>query len=80
MKTVYLFRDYDYHAHPRRTVRFHAGITYSRVLELAAHEIERNGAGRIIAPEAAGTYLTRDLSRQSVATVDASHAFRPRKR
>ena len=50
MKTVELFRDFDYHAHPRKTVRFHAGCTYSRVLELAAHEIERHGAGRIISP------------------------------
>jgi hypothetical protein len=65
VKTVYLFRDFDYHPHPRRTVRFHAGITYARVLELAAIEIERAGAGRIIAPCAAGSYLTRD----------ARHAF-----
>ena len=70
MKTVELFRDFDYRPHPRRTVRFYAGVTYARVLELAAQDIERNGAGRIID---AGTYSTRDLT-------DASHAFKPRNR
>ena len=71
MKTVELFRDFDYRAHPRKTIRFHANTTYSRVLELAAQEIERSGAGRILAPpDAAGTYLTRD----------ASQAFKPRHR
>jgi hypothetical protein len=69
MKTVELFRDFDYRPHPRKTVRFHAGTTYSRVLELAASEIERAGAGCIVSPDAAGGYLTRD----------ASHAFRPGK-
>ena len=73
MKTVELFRDFDYRTHPRRTVRFHGGVTYARVLELAAQEIERNGAGRIIPPDAAGSYLTRDM-------IDASHAFKPRPR
>jgi hypothetical protein len=72
VKTVELFRDFDYPLHPRRTVRFHGGVTYARVLELAAREIERKGAGRII-PDAAGTYITRDL-------IDAGHAFRHRKR
>jgi hypothetical protein len=63
MKTVELFQDYDYHPHKRKTVRFHSGITYTRVLEIAAHEIERNGAGRILSPsDAPGTYLTRDAS------------------
>ena len=74
MKTVELFRDYDYPLHPRRTVRFCAGTTYSRVLELAAREIERHGAGRIISPcDPAGSYLTRDM-------VDAGYAFRPKGR
>ena len=69
MKTVYLTRDFDYRPHPRRCVRFHAGTTYSRVLELAAQEIERKGAGRIVhKPSDAAGDLTRD----------ASHAFRPR--
>jgi hypothetical protein len=72
MKTVELFRDFDYPLHPRRTVRFCAGTTYSRVLELAAREIERHGAGRIISPcDPAGSYLTRDM-------VDAGYAFRPK--
>jgi hypothetical protein len=73
VKTVEMSRDFDYRPHPRKLVRFHAGVTYARVLELAAQEIERNGAGRIISPDAAGTYSTRDLT-------DARHAFRPRKR
>lgn len=74
MKTVYLTRDFDYRPHPRRTVRFHAGITYSRVLELAAREIERNGAGRIVDTplDAAGGDVT-------TSPVDASHAFKPRR-
>ena len=76
MKTVEMISDYDYRPHPRRTVRFRGGITYSRVLEIAARRIERAGAGRIITapdPDAAGSYLTRDM-------IDAGHAFRPRKR
>jgi hypothetical protein len=73
MKTVELFSDFDYRPHPRRTIRFAGGITYARVLELAAREIERKGAGRIVSPQdAAGDYQRRDL-------VDASDAFRPRK-
>ena len=72
MKTVHLFRDFDYHAHPRKTVRFHAGCTYARVLELAAREIAHSGAGRILDGQAgaAGSYLTRD----------ARPAFEPRRK
>ena len=74
MKTVELFVDFDYPLHPRRTVRFRGGVTYARVLEIAAREIERHGAGRVISPcDPAGTYLTRDM-------VDAGHAFRPKRR
>lgn len=40
--------DYDYRPHPRMSVRFVAGYTYRRVLEVAAREIERVGAGRIV--------------------------------
>jgi len=72
MQTVYFNRDYHYSLHPRRTVRFRAGVTYARVLEIAAREIERQGAGRIVvmpSGDAAGTDI-----------VDARHAFRPRKR
>jgi hypothetical protein len=57
-------------------VRFRGGTTYARVLEIAAREIERHGAGRILTaldPDAAGSYLTRDM-------VDAGHAFRPKRR
>ena len=70
MKTVELFRDFDYRPHPRKTVRFQSGVTYARVLEAAAREIERAGAGRIVMPSSdpAGTYLTRD----------ARAAFQPR--
>ena len=74
MKTVEMFRDFDYRPHPRKTVRFHGGITYARVLETAARQIEAAGAGRIATPSGpAGTYLTRDM-------VDAGHAFRKGKR
>ena len=70
MKTVEMFRDYDYRPHPRRMVRFLGGTTYARVIEAAATEIERAGAGRIALPsDPASTYLVRD----------ASAAFRPRK-
>lgn len=67
MKTVYVTRDYDYRAHPRRLVRFLAGTTYSRVIERAAQAIESAGAGRILG------------SRDAAGTVDASHAFKVRK-
>lgn len=70
MKTVYLDRDFDYPLHPRRFVRFYAGTTYSRVLELAAREIERKGAGRIVDPDKPGDAADR--------IVDASHAFKHR--
>ena len=51
-------------------VRFLGGTTYARVIEAAATEIERAGAGRIALPsDPASTYLVRD----------ASAAFRPRK-
>jgi hypothetical protein len=72
MKTVEVWHDFDYHAHPRKTVRFHGGCTYARVLELAAKEIERHGAGRILDGQAgaAGSYLTRD----------ARPAFEPRRK
>jgi hypothetical protein len=66
MKSVEVFRDFDYQAHPRRTIRFHAGVTYTRVLEAAAKAIERAGAGRVVGQaDAAGSII------------DASHAFRP---
>jgi hypothetical protein len=68
MKTVTMLRDYDYAPHPRRSIHFRAGVTYARVLEAAAREIERAGAGRILCPpDTAGTYIVKD----------ASHAFRP---
>jgi hypothetical protein len=65
MKTVELFRDFDYIA-GRKTVRFHGGVIYSRVLEAAAAAIEQAGAGRVVGQaDAAGS------------VIDASHAFRP---
>jgi len=69
MKTVEMFQDYDYRAHPRRTVRFLAGVTYAHVIESAVREIVDAGAGRIVTSHAVGTYLTRD----------ASAAFRPKR-
>jgi hypothetical protein len=66
MKTVELFRDFDFPLHPRRSVRFRAGITYSRVLEIAAREIERKGAGRIV---------DTDKPRDAASDIDARHAF-----
>lgn len=65
MKTVYVTRDFDYRAHPRRLVRFAAGVTYSRVIERAAQAIENAGAGRILLASSAGN------------SIDASGAFRP---
>jgi hypothetical protein len=70
MKIVELFRDYDYVAHPRRTIRFYGGVTYTRVIERAAQAIEQAGAGRIIISVAAGT---------SSDVKDASHAWRRRR-
>ena len=72
MKTVMMERDFDYRPHPRKMVRFHGGCTYARVLELAAREIERHGAGRILDGQAgaAGSYLIRD----------ARPAFEPRRK
>jgi hypothetical protein len=70
MKTVYLDRDFNYPLHPRRSVRFRGGTTYARVLEIAAREIERHGAGRIV-PMPSGA--------AGLPLVDCSHAFKPRK-
>lgn len=61
--------DFDYHAHPRVTIRFFAGVTYARVIEAAARAIERAEAGRIVTPPGAAG-----------CNVDARHAFRARKR
>jgi hypothetical protein len=69
MKTVEMFIDFDYRPHPRKTVRFHKGVTYARVLEAAAFQIERAGAGRIVTGQA----------NDAAGTVDASHAFRIRR-
>lgn len=73
MKTVELFREYRYTpATDRRvTIRFEGGMIYRRVLETAAREIERKGAGRIIsAPQAGAT---------GIPVADAGHAFRRRR-
>jgi hypothetical protein len=48
VKTVELFRTFDYRPDPRRCVRFVAGKTYAHVLERAAQAIEHSGAGRIV--------------------------------
>ena len=62
MKTVSMIRDFDYVAHPRRTVRFQAGVIYTRVIERAAQAIEQAGAGRIVSSVAAGTSNVTDAS------------------
>jgi hypothetical protein len=67
MKTVFMLRTYDYRPHPARAVRFLEGVTYSHVLEAAAREIEREGAGRIV-------YAHEEM------TIDAGPVFRPGKR
>jgi hypothetical protein len=68
VKTVELFRDFDYQAHPRKTVRFHGGVIYSHVLEAAAKAIERAGAGRVVGQAGAAGSI-----------IDASRAFKVRK-
>lgn len=73
MKTVELFHEYFYvPATDRRImVRFEGGVIYKRVLETAAREIERKGAGRIVsAPQADAT---------GMRILDAGHAFRRRR-
>jgi len=70
MKTVYLNRDYDFPLHPRRSVRFRSGTTYDRVLEIAAREIERKGAGRIVSKPLDAAGLPDDM-------IDARQAFKP---
>jgi hypothetical protein len=69
MKTVEMVSDFDYRPHPRMTIRFLAGVTYVRVLEFAAREIERAGAGRVVSKpsDAAGLH-------------DASNAYRFRRK
>jgi hypothetical protein len=71
MKTVQMLRDYRYVPHPRRSIHFAAGVTYTRVIDAAARQIEAAGAGRILSPDVASNgYLTRD----------ASHAWRINRR
>jgi len=67
MKTVEVWRDFDYRCHRRKFVRFRAGITYRRVLENAARAIERAAAGRIVGSD---SDTAGDLVR------DARNAFR----
>jgi hypothetical protein len=63
MKTVQMLRDFAYRPHPRRSIHFAAGITYTRVIDAAARQIEAAGAGRILSPDvAANGYLIRDAS------------------
>jgi hypothetical protein len=67
MKTVELYRDFDYAADPRKTVRFHGGVTYASVIEAAAAAIEHAGAGRIVSKPS-----------DPAGSIDASHAFKRR--
>jgi hypothetical protein len=71
MKTVELYRSFDYRPNSHMTVRFIGGITYQHVLEMAARQIERAGAGRIVANE---TEVT-----DSANVVDARNAFKRRR-
>jgi hypothetical protein len=73
MKSVELFRTFDYHPHARLTVRFAEGVIYTRVLEAAAKAIERAGAGRIV--ELGGDGAAGDYQH---TIIDASHAWRRR--
>jgi hypothetical protein len=71
MKTVQMLRDFAYRPHPRRSIHFQAGTTYTRVIDAAARQIEAAGAGRILTPDIASNgYMTRD----------ASHAWRTTRR
>ena len=67
MKTVLLFRDFDYRTHQRRTVRFYAGATYTRVIEAAASAIVRAGAGRIV---------ELDKRDGTAGAIDADHCWK----
>jgi hypothetical protein len=62
VKTVEMFSNFDYAAHPRLTIRFYAGVTYTHVIEAAVREIVAAGCGRIV--------------ETGLSVVDASHAFR----
>jgi len=71
VKTVQMQREFIYRPHPRRSVHFAAGVTYTRVIDAAAKQIVAAGAGRVLAPDVASNgYLTRD----------ASHAWRINRR
>ena len=73
MKTVELATNFDYCPDPHITIRFHAGITYRRVIEAAALAIVCAGAGRVVE--------TPSLPGDAAGlTVDARHAFTPRHR
>jgi len=69
MKTVELYRSFDYRPNSHMTVRFIGGLTYRHVLEMAARAIERAGAGRVLTNE------THTIDRN---IVDARNAFKRR--
>jgi hypothetical protein len=71
MKTVKFFRSFDYRPNSHMTVRFIGGITYRHVLEAAARQIERAGAGRIVCNETEAT--------DNANVVDAKNAFKRRR-
>jgi hypothetical protein len=65
MRTVAVWRTFDYRPDPRITVRFFAGTIYRRVIEAAARAIEDADAGAIV-------------EHTTVTTQDASDAWRRR--
>jgi hypothetical protein len=75
MKTVEMFERFDYRASRAITVRFEPGVIYLRVLETAAKQIERAGAGRIVV---ASSSLLTDAAGDTL-TVDARNAFKRRR-
>lgn len=48
MKTVEMFRDFDYRATKHRVTAFKAGNAYDRVTEAAAKAIVEADAGRVL--------------------------------
>lgn len=79
-KTVEVFRTFDYQPSDRRvSIRFHGGRIFRRVIDAAATSIERAGAGRIL-PDADSGGAAGPHGWFEPPVVDASHAFKARKR
>lgn len=48
MKTVEMFRDFNYTPHPAQTIAYKSGQTYERVPEAAVRAIILDDAGRVV--------------------------------